>query len=67
MYLTGLHIKNVRSIDILSWEIEPEQASGWHVMIGDNGSGKSSVLRSIAIALIGDAGVDPAILKNVSQ
>jgi len=27
--------------------------TGWHVIIGDNGSGKSSVLRAIALALIG--------------
>jgi hypothetical protein len=27
---------------------------GWHVLIGDNGAGKSSIIRSIAIALIGE-------------
>jgi AAA15 family ATPase/GTPase len=27
---------------------------GWHVLIGDNGAGKSSIIRSIALALIGE-------------
>ncbi len=53
MYITRVDILNVRSISTLTWEIEPEQARGWHVMIGDNGAGKTSVLRSIALALIG--------------
>ena len=58
MYVTGIRIENVRSIERLSWEIEPERAAGWHVLIGDNGSGKSSVLRSIALALIGKSGAE---------
>jgi energy-coupling factor transporter ATP-binding protein EcfA2 len=58
MYVTGVSIKNVRSIKTLAWEIEPGQAAGWHVIIGDNGSGKSSVLRSIALALIGDSAAE---------
>ncbi len=29
------------------------EPAGWHVLIGDNGAGKSSILRSIALALIG--------------
>lgn len=35
----------------------PKKASGWHVIIGENGSGKSTVLRSIALALIGPTDV----------
>jgi energy-coupling factor transporter ATP-binding protein EcfA2 len=30
-----------------------ERAAGWHVILGDNGSGKSSVLKAIALALVG--------------
>ncbi len=42
----------------MEWEISEGQEAGWHVVIGDNGSGKSTFLRSIALALIGviDAG-----------
>ncbi|NMO16683.1 AAA family ATPase [Pyxidicoccus fallax] len=54
MYLKKVVLKNIRSIDALEWE--PPSAptlAGWHVIIGDNGSGKSSVLRAIALGLVG--------------
>jgi predicted ATPase len=37
-------------------------SAGWHVIIGDNGAGKSTVLRSIALALIGPA--EPGALRQ---
>ncbi|MBZ4421404.1 AAA family ATPase [Myxococcus sp. RHSTA-1-4] len=55
MYLKKVVLTNIRSIDALEWE-PPSSASslaGWHVIIGDNGAGKSSVLRAIALALVG--------------
>jgi len=39
-----------------------ENPAGWHVLIGDNGSGKSSIIQAIAMALIGSdeiAGIQP--------
>jgi len=30
-----------------------DHPAGWHVLIGDNGAGKSSIIRSIALALVG--------------
>lgn len=33
--------------------MEFAEPAGWHVIIGDNGAGKSTVVRSIALALIG--------------
>ncbi len=53
MYLTRVTIKNIRAIRKLEWEVPLQQAPGWHVILGDNGSGKSSVLRAIALALVG--------------
>lgn len=54
MYLREICIKNVRSIRSLDWELPASKPSaGWHVVVGDNGSGKSSFLRSAALALIG--------------
>jgi predicted ATP-dependent endonuclease of OLD family len=44
MYVTEVHINNVRSIDSLDWQCDQQNHAGWHVFIGDNGSGKSSVL-----------------------
>lgn len=51
MYLRQVHIKNIRSIRELRWNVRKE--AGWHVVIGDNGSGKSTFLRAIALALVG--------------
>lgn len=53
MYLTRFAIENIRAIRKLEWEVPLESAPGWHVILGDNGSGKSSVLRSIALGLVG--------------
>ncbi len=51
MYIKSVEITNIRSIDYL--EMQFAQPAGWHVLIGDNGSGKSNVVRSIAAALVG--------------
>lgn len=51
MYIKSLKIKNIRSIGSL--EMTFQNPAGWHVLIGDNGAGKSTVIRSIALALIG--------------
>ena len=51
MYLQKAQINNIRSIT--RFEMVFDKPAGWHVIIGDNGAGKSSVVRSIALALIG--------------
>ena len=51
MYIKSLEIKNIRSIE--KFIMDFENPAGWHVIIGDNGAGKSSVIRSIAATLIG--------------
>lgn len=51
MYIKQVKIQNIRSIE--SFEMVFEQPAGWHVIIGDNGAGKSSVVRAIALALVG--------------
>ncbi len=50
MYIKEITIKNIRSIDSL--EMTFPKAVGWHVLIGDNGSGKSSVLKGIVMSMI---------------
>jgi len=53
MYIDSVHIKNLRSIEELSWHLGDRRREGWHVILGDNGSGKSSLLRGISLALLG--------------
>lgn len=52
-YVTRLLVTNLRSIDQFVWEVPLGRAAGWHVLVGDNGSGKSTVLRALALALVG--------------
>jgi DNA repair exonuclease SbcCD ATPase subunit len=52
MYIKRVEINNVRSLKSLIWEIEEAQCPGWHVIIGDNGSGKSTFLKAISFVLV---------------
>lgn len=52
MYIHSVSIKNIRSIKNFEMNFL-DKSEGWHVLIGDNGAGKSSIIRSIALALIG--------------
>ncbi len=61
MYITGVHIKNIKSIKEL--KLSFSNPPGWHVLIGDNGSGKSSILKAIAMTLIGEKDL-PALRLN---
>lgn len=51
MYITKVSIKNIKSIHEL--KLDFPNPAGWHVIIGDNSSGKSTVVRAIALALLG--------------
>ncbi|WP_295434700.1 AAA family ATPase [uncultured Thiodictyon sp.] len=53
MHIRQIHIKNIKSIRELTWDFPQDRAKGWHVVLGDNGSGKSTVLKAIAAALLG--------------
>lgn len=54
MHLREVHITGIRSLKRMSWRLpEQHQGPGWHVILGDNGSGKSSFMQSVALALVG--------------
>lgn len=54
MYIRELTLTNVKSFEniTLSFRQSPRKA-GWHVLLGDNGTGKSTILQAIALALAG--------------
>lgn len=53
MYIRRLAISNIRSIESFEVRFSEAEAPGWHVILGANGAGKSSVVRSLALALAG--------------
>ena len=53
MHIPAISIKNIRSLHTHKWFVPRDKCAGWHVILGDNGSGKSSFLRAIALALAG--------------
>ncbi|AFE03465.1 hypothetical protein COCOR_00405 [Corallococcus coralloides DSM 2259] len=53
MYVKEVYLSNIRSIESLVWALPDQPGPGWHVIIGDNGAGKSSFLRAIALAMVG--------------
>lgn len=52
MYIKSVTIENIRAIR--NFNMNFENPAGWHVLIGDNGTGKSTIIKSIALALIGE-------------
>lgn len=53
MYIRKLTIQDIRSIETFDFRLSATEAPGWHVILGSNGAGKSSVIRSLALALAG--------------
>ena len=53
MHIRNIQITNVRSLRSHRWPFARTRCAGWHVVLGDNGSGESSFLRAIALALVG--------------
>lgn len=51
MYIEAVDIKNIKSIE--RFRMKFPKPAGWHVIIGDNGTGKSTIVRAIALGLIG--------------
>lgn len=52
MYIRQILIKNIRSIEHFEMTFPEGKEAGWHVLIGDNGSGKSTIVRAIALGLL---------------
>ena len=56
MHVQRLTIENIRSIRHLDIDLRGEaNPAGWHVLLGDNGAGKSTIVRALALALMGES------------
>lgn len=56
MYIKSVSLRNIKGFSSLKFDFSrgPEAAlAGWTVLTGDNGSGKSALLKSIALAMSG--------------
>jgi energy-coupling factor transporter ATP-binding protein EcfA2 len=54
MYLQRAQLTHIKMFEEFVWELpEGTPPAGWHVLLGDNGSGKTTVLRAISLALLG--------------
>ncbi len=54
MYIKRLELRDIKSFKQFSWELKNgESPEGWHVLLGENGTGKSTFIRAAAVALIG--------------
>lgn len=54
MYILNAKIENIRSIRRYELSFEPDECPGWHVLIGDNGAGKTTMVRALAVSVVGD-------------
>ena len=65
MFLQRIELENVRSIEHLELDFKTNSAASrrWTILLGENGTGKSSVLRSIALITAGSAALSELLLK----
>jgi energy-coupling factor transporter ATP-binding protein EcfA2 len=61
--IVGFQIHSIKSIQEIKWTVPAAVSAGWHVLVGINGSGKTTALRCIALALIGDRDVQSLGLR----
>jgi DNA repair exonuclease SbcCD ATPase subunit len=54
MYIKRIILKNIRGFEELDFDLTRSDGSyaGWTVFTGDNGSGKSALLKAIAVGLV---------------
>lgn len=67
MYLRAIEISNIRSLKKLAWRLpDGQRGPGWHVILGDNGAGKSSFMQAVSLALVGPSEA-PALRQDFNQ
>ena len=64
MYIKSFKIENIKSIVSFRFDLKQPELPGWHVIIGDNGAGKSTVARALALTLVGPKDAQALRLKT---
>ncbi len=61
-------IRNFRPIEDLTLEVNGDEEVPWMMLLGENGCGKSSAIRAIALTLMGEkARSDPSLALDASE
>jgi tetratricopeptide (TPR) repeat protein len=50
-YISKVTVEKIRSVGAAEWSVRP--GPGWHVIVGDNAAGKSTLLRAMGLVLVG--------------
>ena len=67
MYIRKIEITNIKGIEHFEMDFSEVSKPGWHVLIGDNGSGKTTILRCLGMALLWGREADAISLYNGYQ
>lgn len=62
MYIQKISLQNIRCFESLEMDFGDSKA-GWHVILGTNGTGKSTLVRSVALGLIGVEEAQPLTFR----
>jgi uncharacterized protein (TIGR02646 family) len=67
-FITRVVLHNVRSIEDMTLDFPPagEGEKSWVVLLGENATGKSTILKAIAVALMGEANRERLRIKPAS-
>ena len=54
MYIQKISLENLKAFKLFTFELrKDENPAGWHIILGNNGAGKSTFIRAAAVALMG--------------
>lgn len=53
MYLRTATLEHIKALSKVQLRFDAAAPAGWHVILGDNSAGKTTLIRSLALALVG--------------
>jgi predicted ATPase len=62
MYLKSASIQHIKGLSGVELRFDEQSLPGWHVILGDNSAGKTTLIRAIALAFVGEK--DAAALRE---